>query len=117
MTNVIVFAMKHKAPISRSAFTYCENEHLSRIDYGKQRYGGPYTTEQVEDVKVFLNMMKIIFSMGPAFILDFVATISSINHRNQPDFRAKNPLKLMLLDYGILSPIFTLVPYQFIFSC
>ena len=109
VTNVIVFAVRHKAPISRSAFTYCENEHLSRLDYGKQRYGGPYTTEQVEDVKVFLNMMKIIFSMGPAFILDFVATISSINHRNQPDFRAKNPLKLMLLDYGILSPIFTLV--------
>ena len=110
VTNVIVFAMKHKAPISRSAFTYCENEHLSRIDYGKQRYGGPYTTEQVEDVKVFLNMMKIIFSMGPAFMLDFVATISSINHRrHQPDIITKNPLKLMLLDYGILSPIFTLV--------
>ena len=109
VTNVIVFAMKHKAPISRSAFTYCENEHLSRIDYGKQRYGGPYTTEQVEDVKVFLGMMKIIFSMGPAFMLEFVATISSINHRNHQDFRAKNPLKLMLLDYGILSPIFTLV--------
>ena len=61
------------------------------------------------DLKVFLNMMKIIFSMGPTFILDFVATISSINHRNQPDYRAKNPLKLMLLDYGILSPIFALV--------
>ena len=109
VTNVIVFAVKHKAPINRSAFTYCENEHLSRIDYGKQRYGGPYTTEQVEDVKVFLNMMKIIFSIGPAFMLDFVATISSINHRSQPDFRAKNPLKLMFLDYGILSPIFVLV--------
>ena len=34
-------------------------------------------TEEVEDVKVFLNMMKIIFSMGPVFMLDFVATISS----------------------------------------
>ena len=110
VTNVIVFAVRHKVPISRSAFTYCENEHLSRIDYGKQRYGGPYTTEQVEDVKVFLNMMKIIFSMAPAFMLGIVATVSSINHRrHQPDIMAKNPLKLMLLDYGILSPIFTLV--------
>ena len=110
MTNVIVFAVKHKVPISRSAFTYCENEHLSRLDYGKQRYGGPYTTEQVEDVKVFLNMMKIIFSMAPAFMLDIVATVSSINHHvHQPDIVGKNPLKLMLLDYGILSPILTLV--------
>ena len=110
VTNVIVFAVRHKVPISRSAFTYCENEHLSRIDYGKQRYGGPYTTEQVEDVKVFLNMMKIIFSMAPAFMLNIVATVSSINHhRHQTEIMEKNPLKLMLLDYGILSPIFTLV--------
>ena len=102
--------MRHKVPISRSAFTYCENEHLSRIDCGKQRYGGPYTTEQVEDVKVFLNMMKTIFSMALAVMLNIVATVSSINHhRHQPEIMEKNPLKLMLLDYGILSPIFTLV--------
>ena len=110
MTNVIVFAVIHKAPISQIAFTYCENEHLSRIDYGKQRYGEPYTTEQVEDIKVFLGMMKIIFSMGPAFMLDIVVTVSStIHRRHQPDVMAKNSLKLILLDYGILSPIFTLV--------
>ena len=54
-------------------------------------------------------MMKIIVSMGSAFMQDSVATISSINYRSQPDFRAKNPLELMLLDYGILSPIFILV--------
>ena len=42
-------------------------------------------------------------------MLEFVAIISSINHRNQPHVKAKHPLKLMLLDYGILSPIFTLV--------
>ena len=41
VTNVLCFAMRHKVPISRSAFTYCENEHISRIDFGKQRYGGP----------------------------------------------------------------------------
>ena len=98
-------------------FTYCENEHLSRIDYGKQRYRGPYTTEEVEDVKVFLNMMKIIFSMGPVFMLDFVATISSINHHNQADFRAKNPLKIdsWIIEYCL--PSLLLFSYQVIFSC
>ena len=33
------------------SFTYCDDERPSRIDYGKQIYGGPFTTEQVEDVK------------------------------------------------------------------
>ena len=108
VTGTIFFAMRHKVPISRSAFTYCENEHISRIDFGKKRYGGPYTTEQVEDVKVFLNMVKILFAMGPAFMLDIVATISSINHPRHAS-KTENPLKLMFLDYGIMSPLFTLI--------
>ena len=68
--NVIYFAVHHKKPIRRSAFTYCENERPSRLDFGKQRYGGPYTTEQVEDVNVMLNMLKIVFSLGPVFLLE-----------------------------------------------
>ncbi len=58
---VIKFTVKHKKPIKRSAFTYCDEEIPSRIDYGKMRYGGPFTTEQVEDVKV---VVKYIVSFG-----------------------------------------------------
>ena len=43
--------VKHKYPVQRSAFTYCENEQPTRLDYGKSKYGGPFTTEQVDDVK------------------------------------------------------------------
>ena len=68
-------------------------------------------TEQVEDVKVFLNMMKIICSMAPAFMLDIVDTVSSINNRNQPDIRANSPLKFILLDFGICLPSLLLFPY------
>ena len=50
--GVIQFAIKHKHPIKRRAFTYCNDERPSRIDYGKQSYGGPFTTEQVEDVNL-----------------------------------------------------------------
>ncbi len=45
--GVISFAIKHKKPIRRSAFTYCDDERPSRLDFAKQRYGGPFTTEQV----------------------------------------------------------------------
>ncbi len=57
---IIKYAYHHKKPVRRSAFTYCEDERPSRIDYGKHRYGGPFTTEQVEDVKVFINISKVL---------------------------------------------------------
>ena len=39
--KVISFAKQHKVPLQRSAFTYCEEELPSRLDLGKEKYGGP----------------------------------------------------------------------------
>ncbi len=58
--KVIRYAIKNKHPRCRSAFTYCEDELPSRIDFGKSKYGGPFTTEQVEDVKTFLRLLVVI---------------------------------------------------------
>ena len=57
--QVLKFAAKHKAPLNRSAFTYWEEDIPSRIDLGKSKYGGPFTTEQVEDVKTVLRLLVI----------------------------------------------------------
>ena len=57
--QVLKFAAKHKAPLNRSAFTYWEEDIPSRIDLGKSKYGGPFTTEQVEDVKTILRLIAI----------------------------------------------------------
>ena len=57
--GVIKYAIKNKHPRCRSAFTYCEDELPSRIDFGKSKYGGPFTTEQVEDVKTFLRLLVV----------------------------------------------------------
>ena len=59
--TVVNYAIKHKFPRLRSAFTYCEDDVPSRIDLGKTKYGGPFTTEQVEDVKTFFWS----FGIGP----------------------------------------------------
>ncbi len=59
--KVVKFAIKNKYPRCRSAFTYCEDELPSRLDLGKHKYGGPFTTEQVEDVKTFLRLLTIVF--------------------------------------------------------
>ena len=58
--SVVRYAVKHKHPEYRSAFTYCEEEPPSRVDFGKSKYGGPFTTEQVEDVKTCLRFTVII---------------------------------------------------------
>ena len=58
--SVVRYAIKHKHPECRSAFTYCEDEPPSRMDFGKRKYGGPFTTEQVEDVKTFLRLVVIL---------------------------------------------------------
>ena len=31
-----------------------------RIDFGKSKYGGPFTTEQVEDVKTFFRALGLV---------------------------------------------------------
>ena len=65
--GVIKYALKHKSPRLRSAFTYTGEEDLpSRIDFGKSKYGGPFTTEQVEDVKTIFRVV-VVFLLGCAF--------------------------------------------------
>ena len=72
--GILKFAAKHKNPVRRSAFTYCEDELPSRLDLGKEKYGGPFTTEQVEDVKTLLGILAVLVSFGPVFSLDAAAT-------------------------------------------
>ena len=69
--KVLKFAKDHTNPIRRSAFTYCEDELPSRLDLGKEKYGGPFTTEQVEDVKVFLGILRILLTLGPIMMVEF----------------------------------------------
>ena len=58
--QVLRYASKHKYPVSPSALTYWEDKVPSRINFGKDDYGGPFTKEQVEDVKTFLRMALFI---------------------------------------------------------
>ena len=71
--RVTKFARQHKVPIRRSAFTYCEDDIPTGLDLGKNKYGGPFTTEQVEDVKAFYGILKIVFSLGITFFLDIAS--------------------------------------------
>ena len=61
--KVLKYAWKHKFPENRSAFTYWENDIPPRIDLGKNKYGGPFTTEEVEDTKSFFRILLLLFSL------------------------------------------------------
>ena len=71
--KIVKFAVEHKNPIERSAFTYCEDELPSRFDLGKAKYGGPFTTEQVENVKVLSGILVILLTLGPIHAVDIAA--------------------------------------------
>ena len=73
--QVFKYAVKNKYPRLRSAFTYWEDKPYSRIDLGKNKYGGPFTIEQVEDVKTFFQILAVIGFCIPMFIL-----FSSLHH-------------------------------------
>ena len=70
--RVVKFAYQHKVPLRRSAFTYCDEESPTRLDVGKHKFGGPFTTMQVEDVKAFWGILKVLITIGPAFLLQTV---------------------------------------------
>ena len=117
VVKVLMFALRHKSPIRRSAFTFCENEPPSRIDFSKRRYGGPYSTEQVEDVKVLLNIVKVLVSLGPVFLLDYAANLSSINYHHIISNNLAKHFNPFLLSPGVLSSVivtFTLPFYLFL---
>ena len=42
--SVLKYAAKHKFPENRSSLTYWEDEPLSRINFGKIKYGGPFSS-------------------------------------------------------------------------
>ena len=64
--KVLKFAFKTRYPISHSAHSY---EEPSRLDFAKEIYGGPFKTEQVEDVKTLLRILVILLALGPLFAL------------------------------------------------
>ena len=63
IVRVLCYARKHKYPENRSALTYWEEEAPSRLDLGKDKYGGPFTEEEVEDVKTVFRMLPLFIAV------------------------------------------------------
>ena len=113
--RVTKFARQHKVPVQRSAFTYCEDELPSGLDLGKEKYGGCFTTEQVEDVKSFYGILTVLFSFGTVFFLDFAAdSVLPLfaGHITAFNFDLYNYIHI-LVQLGLLSPLLSIICIPF----
>ena len=115
--KVIRYALTHKQPVRRSAFTYGEFPP-SRLDLGKERYGGPFTTVQVEDVKSFLYILSVVLG---TFGYGFLDTKNKISDQYLNFIQKDGPnsfIKNLLLTYPLAVPylfiVFAVPFYQFI---
>ena len=117
--KVTKFAYQHKIPVYRSAFTYCEDEVPKGLDLGKEKYGGSFSTEQVEDVKAFYGILKVLFSFGAVFFLEFAANsilplyalhITPFHEDPSGSIQFNETLtELILVNTGLLSPLLVVI--------
>ena len=76
--EVIKYAKQHKFPVKRSALTYWQNKSPSRIEFGKEKYGGPFKEEEVEDVTSFLRICIVLLSMFGLYIPYYTVILGGV---------------------------------------
>lgn len=81
VVKVLGFALKNRHPQRRrSAFFYYYGLNPGRLDFAKVHYGGPYETEDVENVKTLLQILRLFVCIGPVFILKVAASYFMYQH-------------------------------------
>ena len=89
------------------------------MDFAKERFGGPFTTEQVENVKTFLRILLVLFAVGPVFSLEvpgsyFIFPLFSVHfhHISNIDGCNVNYIRYMIVDSfsWIVVPVLLLFP-------
>ena len=130
MTQVLAYARKNKYPVFRSAFTYSDDKRYNRLDFAKERFGGPFKTEQVEDTKSFFKILAVLLALGPVFTLDIpssymgfslfgyhIGNVHNTNHSSFLDHCSSWTLvwsgSLKYISGAVLYPVYIWI----IFSC
>ena len=113
--RVLNYARKNKYPRNRSALTYWEEDYPSRLDLGKEKYGGPFSEEEVENVKTVFRLLPLFLSVV-GFLMWWGAYVLPFRVSGFEDNTLSNFLKLSIEQNRI--PLFVcsvlIVLYQFI---
>ena len=108
--KVLNYARHHSQPVFRSAFTY--GEVPSRLDLAKNRYGGPFTTEEVEDVKTFCRILGVLTSLFGFHLLP--NTLSSFTGYYYNTLYSDNEQSTLHYDFLIYVNIQSILPFLLI---
>ena len=107
--QVLNYTRKHRYPERCSAFTYIDEEQPTRMDFGKEKFGGPFTEEEVEDVKTVLRLIPLALSLSSFNGAEIVPTNLLMINSNMMSF----------IDIGMANWFFPflLIPVYIDFYC
>ena len=101
VARIVGCAKSHSIPIQHSAFPFWEDD----IPTGKNKYGGPFTTEHVKNVKAIL---LVLISVGPFFTADIAgsAILSSLRLNFSGTSYATSIANALFANGGTCYPLF-----------
>ena len=60
-----LYTRKHSYPVETQCLSpNIDEEQPTRMDYGKEKFGGPFTEEEVEDVKTVLRLLPLVICLS-----------------------------------------------------
>eukprot|EP00731_Ephydatia_muelleri_P035265 Em0110g7a len=71
--RILLYTKKNSVPVNRSSLTYWEDDMPPRMDVAKTKYGGPFSDEEVEDVKTLIGVSMVLLSLGTFGYMQVVA--------------------------------------------
>ena len=106
--GILKFAIRNQPSRLRSALTYWEDEIPSRIDRAKIKYGGSYTTEEVENIKSLFRIAALALLMG-VFMFDILPSTNKLLHHFKHGVHMVSLLPLASIPTIILIPFVEVV--------
>ena len=111
--QVLNYARKNKCPRLRSALTYIDEEHPSRLDFGKHKFGGPFTEEEVEDVKTIFRLTPLLVL---AYAVIFFCELELSHIITKKKIKCDSSLKNVAINAlcFVLIPVYHFIVYPFV---
>ena len=115
--QVLNYTRKHSYPERRSAFTYIDEEQPTRMDNGKEKFGGPFTEEEVEDVKTVLRLLPLIICLSfSVCALELIPLMVYLFYDDQRNSLLNDSITNWLFPL-LLIPLYQLLLLRFFHSC
>lgn len=86
--RVLKYAVNNKYPRLRSTHSYWDSKLFSRVDLAKIEFGGPFTYEEIENVKTFFRILLLLCFGGlfVGIVLHIDSFITSLQYHFKDSF-------------------------------